>query len=97
MKCRVGSRHPACDGYFSPVMQPAPLTIAQQRDYVRRLAEGWKAASDGQIAAARARTDEEKWTFADCLLSDRPQLRKGPSEISGLVEQQRLFMKLRRG
>lgn len=78
-------------------MKSAPLTLDQQRDYIRRLAEGWKAATDGQAAEARARNDEEKWDVADRLLSDWPQVRKAPSEISGLVEQQRLFLKLRRG
>lgn len=77
-------------------MKPAPMTIEQQRDYLRRCEIGWKAATDGQIADARARTDEEKWDFVDRLLSDGPEERKGTAEISGLVEQQRLFMKLHR-
>ena len=82
--------------FFSRTMKPAPLTIDQQRDYVRRLEEGWKAATDGQVADARKRTDEEKWDVADGLLSDWPHVRKEPSRISGLVEQQRLLMKLHR-
>jgi hypothetical protein len=72
------------------------MTIDEQRAYLRRCEIGWKAASDGQIAEARARTDEEKWEFADRLLSNRPAVAAEPSPISGLVEQQRLLMKLHR-
>jgi len=72
------------------------MTIEQQRDYLRRCTVGWMEASALQDGEARARTDEEKWDFADRLLSDRPQVREGSAQISGLVEQQRLFMKWHR-
>ena len=78
------------------MVKRAPMTIEEQRAYLRRCEIGWKAATDGQAAEARARTDEEKWDFADRLLSDWPHVQKRPSEISGLVEQQRLLMKLHR-
>jgi alkanesulfonate monooxygenase SsuD/methylene tetrahydromethanopterin reductase-like flavin-dependent oxidoreductase (luciferase family) len=73
------------------------MTIAQQRDYVRRLAEGWKAASADQVATVRARTEEEAWNAADRLLNDWPDVCKRRTDTSGLVEQQRLFRKLSGG
>jgi hypothetical protein len=77
-------------------MPQLPLTIEQQRLLLRRREEGWKAAADSQISAARLRTDAEKWAFADRLLSDWENAQKRQPEISGLVEQQRLFMKAHR-
>ena len=88
---------------FFPVMQPAPLTIAQQRDYVRRLAEGWKAANRDQAASARARGEGEKWAVADELqrmsesLINRHHPLSADASMHGMVEQQRLFMKLHHG
>jgi hypothetical protein len=87
---------------FFPVMQPAPLTIAQKRDYVRRLAEGWKAANIDQAAGARARGEGEKWAVADELqrmsesLANRHYPLSADASLHGMVEQQRLFMKLAR-
>jgi hypothetical protein len=78
------------------------MTIAQQRDYVRRLAEGWKAANEDQAAGARARSEAEKWAVADELqrmsesLTNRHHPPSADASGHGLVEQQRLFMKLAR-
>jgi hypothetical protein len=83
-------------------MKFASLTIDQQRDYIRRLEEGWKAANDDQAAGARARSEAEKWAVADELqqmsdsLTHRHQPPPADESGNGLVEQQRLFMKLSR-
>ena len=82
---------------FIALMQPAPMTVEQQRDYVRRLAEGWRAASADQVATVRARTEEEAWNAANRLLNDWPDVCKQRTDTSGLVEQQRLFRKLSGG
>jgi hypothetical protein len=83
-------------------MKSAPLTVAQQRDYVRCLAEGWKAANMDQAAGARARHEGEKWAVADELqrmsasLTNRHHPLSADASMHGMVEQQRLFMKLAR-
>lgn len=74
------------------------MTIAQQKDYVRRLVEGWTAAKADQIETARQRTPAERWVAADRLMKgaqvfdEKRTLRRASS---GLIEQQRLFAKLR--
>lgn len=78
------------------------MTIEQQRDYVRRLQEGWKAASEDQAASARARNETDKFLIADDLqqmsdsIRDRHNLPETDASTHGLVEQQRYFAKLAR-
>jgi hypothetical protein len=75
-------------------MQKPTMTIEQQRDYIRRLQEGWEAASEDQIERARKRTEQQSWIVANRLLMDWPHVRKRRTNTSGLVEQQNFFKKL---
>ncbi len=81
-------------------MKPS-LTLEQQRDYIKRLQVGWEAASANQAEAARNHTDEERWQIAEELQQFAEMFPSPPSpEIDpgghGLVQQQRIFMKLHR-
>lgn len=71
------------------------LTLEQQRDIVRRMEEGHRLAREMQAQEARQRTDAEKWEAADRILADWDHIRTRRTDTSGLVEQQRLFAKLR--
>ena len=82
-------------------MKVRPLTLEQQRDYVRRLQRGWAAASADQIDAARKRSEGDKWKVADDLqqfaeLFPSPSPSSIEPEEHGLVKQQRLFMRIHR-
>ena len=72
------------------------LTVEQQRDYVRRIQIGWQAASDNQAASVRARSGEETWDAANRVLGGWKDHCQRHTQMSGLVEQQRLFAKLHR-
>jgi hypothetical protein len=77
-------------------MNRPPLTFEEQKDYVRRYVEGCETASRMQEEEARGRSDEEKWAAANRLLADWAHVRHRRTDTSGLVEQQRYFMKLHR-
>ena len=79
-------------------MHPPPLTIEQQKDYVRRYIEGCRAAEQIHIDEARTRTDAEAWVEADSIMQDwRGIMAATPPqpEDNGLVEQQRWFGRAR--
>lgn len=80
-------------------MNPPALTIEQQRDYVRRMEEGWRAAKADQMRTVQNRTADEAWAAMERVLGG-PQAftpeRALRRASSGLVEQQRLFGKLHR-
>ena len=80
-------------------MNPPPLTIEQQKDYVRRMEEGWRAAKADQMRTVQQRTAAEAWDAMERVLGG-PQAftpeRARRRASSGLVEQQRLFGKLHR-
>ena len=72
------------------------LTLEQQKDIARRMEEGYRVAREMQAQEINQRSDEEKWDAADRLLADWEHTRRRSTDTSGLVEQQRLFTKLRR-
>jgi hypothetical protein len=80
-------------------MNRPPLTIEEQKDYIRRQAEGFRIAKEMQVEETRNRTEAERWIAADRLLMgaqvfDEARIRRRAS--SGLIEQQRLFGRLRK-
>lgn len=81
-------------------MKHGQLSPYDQQDYVRRIQVGWKAANDDQAASARVRGEAERGLVADELQQMSDDLRRSQHQSrlgeasSGLVEQQRLFMKL---
>lgn len=80
-------------------MNPPPLTIEQQRDYVRRLEEGWRMAKADQMRTVQTRTAAEAWEAMERVLGGTPEFtpeRARRRASSGLVEQQRLFGQLHR-
>lgn len=81
-------------------MNRAPLTIEEQKDYIRRYVEGCEMASRLQDEEARAHSPAEKWAAIDMLqqMTEHNPNRLPPEapEEHGLVIQQRFFMKLRR-
>ncbi len=77
-------------------MTRPPLTIEEQKDYVRRYIKGCEEASRLQEEEARGRTDEEKWAAANRVLGGWSWLARRRTDTSGLVEQQRLFARLHR-
>ena len=75
------------------------MTIEEQKAYVRRYVEGCRAASEDQLETARHRTEAEAWEAAERVLGgtqDFGSARLARRESSGLVEQQRWFMRLHR-
>ncbi|MEA3209486.1 MAG: hypothetical protein QOE70_2543 [Chthoniobacter sp.] len=83
-------------------MNRPPLSIEEQKDYVRRYVEGCEMASRLQEEAERAHTPEEKWATIEMLQEMVAQNQNRPPpedpEEHGLVIQQRYFVKLyRRG
>jgi len=81
-------------------MNTRPVTPEQQRDYIRRLQEGWDAASADQVETARNLTESERWHIADELqrfaemFPASPQPEVDPEE-HGMVQLQRYFTKMR--
>ncbi|MGB8354735.1 MAG: hypothetical protein WCD79_12650 [Chthoniobacteraceae bacterium] len=79
-----------------------PLTtLEQQRAYLRRLEEGWAAASADQAETSRNLTDAERWRIADELqqfaeMFPSPPPPEIPHEEHGMVQMQRYFMKMHR-
>ncbi len=71
------------------------LTIDQQRDDLRRRQIGWEAATRDQNDRVRAMSEVDRWDEADELMADWAHMRIASTVTSGLVEQQRLFAKLR--
>lgn len=81
-------------------MNRPPLTIEEQKDYVRRYVEGCEMASRMQEEEARTHTAEEKWatieTLQEMVAQNPNRLPPEDPEEHGLVIQQRYFMKLHR-
>lgn len=78
-----------------------PLTLEQQRDYIRRLQIGWAAASASQKEEMRNLSEVEKWGIAKELqefaqMFPSPPGREIDPQEHGLVKQQRAFMKAHR-
>jgi hypothetical protein len=77
------------------------LTLEQQRDLSRRMAEGFQFGNDMQELEARQRSETEKWIRVDELLQHLDVSRsarlftEADAAECGLVLQQQRFMKLR--
>jgi hypothetical protein len=81
-------------------MKRPPLTIEEQKNYVRRYTEGCEMASRLQEEEARMQTPEERWKTIEALQEMAAQnpnrLPPEDPEENGLAIQQRYFMKLHR-
>jgi len=86
--------------YYYSAVDPKPLTIEQQKDYVRRYIEGCETASRLQEEEARTSTPEQKWNaieaVQDLASHNANEASNNDGEENGLVIQQRYFMKLHR-
>lgn len=75
-------------------MNPPPLTIEQQRDYVRRMEEGYKILRHAKWRELAELSEEQALRDTRGLLSSWPLFRDNPcmkNEAEGFQEQQRLF------
>ena len=75
-------------------MKPLPLTIEQQRNYVRRREEGYALLRRDRWRELAELSDEQALRDTRGLLSSWPLFRDNPcmkNEAEGFQEQQRLF------